>query len=46
MSYCPYKYKYELVKWLLSFTNKFSRGRVSKMSIKQLKWFYYNSNKI
>ena len=46
MSYCPYKYKYELEKWLLGFTNKFNKSRVRKMSYRQLKWFYYNSHKI
>ena len=43
---CPYKYKYELIKWLLSFTNKFTRARANKMSMGQLRWLYYNSNKI
>lgn len=42
----PYKYRYEYEIWLLGFTNKFSRARVKKMSFRQLKWFFYNSDKI
>lgn len=46
MSSHPYKYRYEYEEWLLGFTNKFSKTKVKKMSFKQLKWFFYNSNKI
>ena len=44
--YCPYRYKYQLVNWLLSFTNKFSKTQANKMSMRQLYWLYYNSHKI
>ena len=46
MSYCPYKYKYELVDWLISFTDRFTKAEANRLSIKQLYYFYYNPHKI
>ena len=43
---CPYKHKYELVNWLMKFSNdngiKTTRTRINKRSVKQLRWLYYN----
>jgi len=43
---CPYKHKYELVNWLMKFSNdngiKTTRTRIKKRSVKQLRWLYYN----
>lgn len=42
MSYCPYKYKYELVNWLIAH-KKWSKADAIKLSKKQLYAIYYSS---
>ena len=46
MSNCPYKYRYQLVDWLLSYTNRFTKAQANKLSIKQLYFFYFNPHKL
>ena len=45
-NHCPYKYKHELVNWLVKFCDnnniKTTKTRVNKRTIKQLRWLYYN----
>ena len=46
MDKCPYKYKHQLVDWLITFTHRFTKAQANKLSMKQLYYFYYNPHKI
>ena len=42
---CPYRYKYELVWWIVKYHHiKFSKA--NSMTKKQLYYFYYNPDKL
>ena len=40
--YCPYKYKYQLVEWCLSYFKGASKSKYQRMSQKQLYAIWYS----
>jgi hypothetical protein len=42
MTKCPYKYKYELVDWLIRFDNRITKACANRKTKRQLYWLFYN----
>jgi len=42
MKYCPYKFKYELINWLITY-KQWSKTNATKLSKKQLYAIWYRS---